>query len=373
MHEGSLLTIGRNSGSGIVTVVTSLYDASTIASPTMSSPPTGTFALTLSTPQETQSECLVQKYQQVAWNCNLSPNSALAINVTVQQGGLGANIFYASNDTTLMYGAQASSMDTDFAEFLTVKDNDSPDNGPAFYFQKYYNKTVIVPENAFDPLNRRFRRGYPVANREPITPGSKPWFCVWNNTLIEGFIYIEQPMSSSTTAPASSSATATGSSKGSSGAGTDAITAVTTFTSGVTATYTGPSGGLPAWISMHRPQATPPPGSGSSNNNKARQAPMDLWNALQPYPNLIKIEERRAPNSGSTMPPYCQQYQVLWDGHANWVADMSGNPIKVWLQEQDPSYSAYQSAGIAGSKQSITQRAPAIAGGCHCQWISGGD
>lgn len=91
----------------------------------------------------------------------------------------------------------------------------------------------------------------------------------------------------------------------------------------------------------------------------------DLWNSLQVFPYIVKLEERRLPNNPQN--PYCQQYQVLDSWSANWVADNNGNPIIVELNEQDPSFGAYESAGMADT----TKRKRTVPGGCHCQWMSG--
>jgi len=361
----------------IVTVVTSLYDASLIPTPTAGAPPTGTFALTLSTPAEIQSACLVSQNQQVAWDCDIVPNHAIAINVTMNNGSLGANIFYASTDKSLVYGAQAQDMVTPFAQFLAVRDNDAPDNGPAYYFAQTYNKVVIVPQDAFDPDEKKFKRYDYNAEVSPntIAPGSFPWFCVWNNTLLEGFIYIEKQakMSSAATSAPSLTASATSTTAAPSSPQPSSFTTTASFGPGASAVFTGASSEFASWMSVHRAQATDrASGSNSNSGNQARQAASDPWSQYARYPYSIKLEERRTPGSSSSTQAYCQQYQVLWDGHANWRPSPSDQkPIKVWLDEQDPAYAAYKSTGIAVGGRNRRRGGDVVSTGCHCQWTSG--
>jgi hypothetical protein len=322
-----------------------------------------------------QRDCLTTSSQAVAWACNLAPDGLLAINVTVVNGSLGANIFHASDDEEIVYGAQSSSMRTKFAQFLTVKDNDNPDNGPAFYFAHKYNKTVIVPENAFNPATGKFRRDYdPYATRhDAAVPGAFPWICVWNNTLLEGFIYVEKP-TTSTSLPSSTFASPTSSglstpSSQNSNTGTavtnspDSTTVTSAFSSGRPDIYSGPVSGLQGWIAAHQALATAIPSSGGGHHK--RDDPANVWSSLPKYPNVIKLEERRVPNSNNDIQPFCQQYQVLWNGHANWRPDQNGAPIKITLNEQDPSFAAYTSAVHSGNHATPS-------GGCHCQWTAGG-
>ncbi|KXS97184.1 hypothetical protein AC578_855 [Pseudocercospora eumusae] len=393
-----------------VTVVTSLYDASLIASPTSGAPTSGTFGLTLGAPQETQCDCLPQHKQQAAWSCDLSPNSALGIVVGAPPDagpGLGAQVFDASYDETIAYGAQLSSMNTSFSKFLTVQDNDAPGNGPAFYFQQFYDKVVVVPENAIAQDNqKKSARGWFVpgpkwsvpkefhVRKQLASPGDKPWFCIWNGTLLEGFIYVTQtytpPASTTTASNSSSTAPPTGSSTGSSR--TLPTSAKTTSVSGApaptstgsrtqppslvtttmalpwtTATITAPASQLDNFRSRFTAGAQKRNEYADGNENHKRAsdiAPNDFWNQLDVFPYLFKLEERRLPNNPIT--PYCQQYQILDNGKANWVGDDNGEPIIIDLDEEDPSFSAYESAGIA-SKNSKR----GIAGSCHCQWMSG--
>jgi hypothetical protein len=362
----------KQNGYPVVTVVTSLYDASLIPTPTAGAPPTGVFALTLSTPAEVQSECLVSEDERISWDCNIVPNNELAINVTMVDGSLGAHILYASDDKGIVYGAQAQSMLTPFAQFLAVKDNDLPDSGPAYYFAATYDKVVVIPEDAINATLGKFKPHFnPTLNhKDTIAPGSFPWFCVWNDTLLEGFIYIEKQSKNGLMNGVSSSPSTTQTTQASYPQ-PSYFTTTASFGPGASATFTGPYGDFPSWASAHRAQATNRSGGGVNNSgNQKRQATSDVWSQYAKYPFGIKLEERRMPGSDDSLQAYCQQYQVLWDHQANWKPTSRGDPIKVWLDEQDPTYSAYKSTGIAVGERK-QRRGDVVSSGCHCQWTSG--
>lgn len=395
-----LLTIPRNA----TVTTTLLYDASLMPSPTSGAPPMGTFSMNLGPPEEVQSDCLVDGTLSAAWDCNLAPNSKMGLVVQDIIGdgqGSGATLFYNSDDDEIAAGAQLSYMQTRFSPFLTVTDNDDKDNGLAFYFQDFYDKIVVVPETGIDlTRSKRVKRddGYtdepfvvPAAwrsRKEVLVPGDKPWFCVWNETFVEGFIYINEPSISSissttssssvsSTADPSSSSTASSSSQTTSqttsgpepasppsrtsskvSSPTDIITKTITEAS-TTAVYTGPAQGFQDWVGSEKWKASRH--QYETGPIHKRQSP-GSWESL---PYVVKIEERRLPNSPQ---PYCQQYQILDNGQANWLSE-NGGPVIVNLSEQDPSFGAYESAGTVTTKRK--RGASQMANACHCQWMSG--
>lgn len=356
----------------------------------------GTFAIVLGPAEEVQSNCLVDASVSAAWDCDLAPNSnmGLVIEDIIGDGqGSGATLFYNSDDTSIAPGAQLSYLQTRFSPFLTVTDNDAKANGLAFYFQDFYDKVVVVPEAAINLNNaQRVKRDsfspspfvVPAAwtsRKEVLLPGAKPWFCVWNQTFVEGFIYINEAIASSTIRSSTSwtSTASSSSSKSSSkttsmppwpttpasyttsshGSPTDVVTKTVTEAS-ATAIYTGPAQSFQDWAATRKMQAMRH--EDELGFMSKRQAP-GTWG---PLPYVVKIEERRLPDSPQ---PYCQQYQILDNGQANWLKGENG-PIIVQLNEQDPALSAYQTAST-GSKLRRKRDTAMIPDACHCQWISG--
>lgn len=107
------------------------------------------------------------------------------------------------NDTIgdyFAFGTQPPVLNNDQVLNLVI-DSQEPGRGPAWFFELPYNKLVILPEAALtapsSTSNRR--RHYGVKDENHLAdiqrklvaqPGDKPWFCYWNGTLLEGFIYV---------------------------------------------------------------------------------------------------------------------------------------------------------------------------------------
>jgi hypothetical protein len=193
------------------------------------------------------------------------------------------------NDTItyLPYGAQPPILKHPQALHLGM-DKYSTGKGPSWFFQAVYDKLVIVPESDLTPSNSkratnlRSRQGSEYAHQGVAQPGDYPWFCYWNNTFIEAFIYVNET-SAAGSRPSSSSYPATS----------------------TTSTY--PGGALP----------TPDP--------------------LPYYPKLVKIEERRISIGGNTIQPFCVKHYITGDGTPQTCTDASGQPVTMPLNETYPT------------------------------------
>ncbi|KAI9870060.1 MAG: hypothetical protein M1830_004732, partial [Pleopsidium flavum] len=244
-----------------------------------------------------------------------------------------------SSGGPLRYGPQRPALDEPY-NLMIMSDKDEPNRGPAFFFQQNYDKVVVVSESkmasglskrsvgdAFDLEEREYPGGW--GHGEVAQPGEKPWFCFWNSTLLEGFIYINQNSSAACLNASSSSA------------------ASSTIAS------------------------TMPQSSSLSSSSPPPPAPPS------PYPKVVKIEERRHTNNA--VEPYCQQMQVLNDGNVNSVPDSSGQPITVSLTEIEPVYQRAKKPSSANGKRRMLreesnkerlEKKDAIGGSCHCVWVS---
>lgn len=333
----------------------------------------------------------------------------------------GAFLYPGANPTgELLYGLQVSSLGTQFTSFLLVKDKDDPKSGNAFYFQTTYDKVVVLPGDALsgDVLAGNKKRDYAGGagewgvTKNAAEIGDKPWFCYWNDTSVEAFVYADKPLFTST--PSSTSATPTPApSVNYSAAAAEALnsgsgskpgwvppyatlpptqTITTSFDmSTTTYTYTGEASALPSWLHENYPEYTPEPWlryqedqddsdpssddpsdpsspsiSDAPGRHKRRGTADDVsWTSGQSvpiFPYLVKVEERRKQGAPA---PYCQQYQLLNDGTWNWIPDPENDnePITIKLEEKVPSYEAY-------SKGQQKRKRTADAGACHCQWIA---
>lgn len=270
------------------------------------------------------------------------------------------------------YGAQPPILNESTTMSL-MNAKDYLEKGPAYVFHKQFDKLVILPEDTFDNFNlRRQRRGlqnynYSKANYAPS--GDKPWFCYWNGTLLEGFIFVTQtiathdtvvkrggyneyvdststvspyvtpanypsaplilntypPDSPSMTGQSASLASSTPVSDLSSRTGASANLAASTPVSDLSSTT-----GASAILASSTPIPAPPDiselesataaivseASSPSSGTAAEEVPADdsSYDVLgeDQYPTVMKIEERR--DHDNPVEPYCQQMLVMKDG-----------------------------------------------------------
>jgi hypothetical protein len=188
--------------------MTVTFDATPLTSSPSSLPtiPTGTYALPISAPSTIQNSCILNTQMSSAWSCQI-PMTSYTITVSPLPGaqsnlnnnevnlGLGNNTFgdyYA-------YGTQPPLL-TQQQVLNLVTDSQEPGRGPAWFFELPYNKVVILPEGALQVPNSK-RDAYAERDADGHTPndfmrknvaqpGDKPWFCFWNGTLLEAFIYV---------------------------------------------------------------------------------------------------------------------------------------------------------------------------------------
>ncbi|KAK4978524.1 hypothetical protein LTR66_010540 [Elasticomyces elasticus] len=371
-----------------VTSTTALYHASQISTPTsMPTLPAGNFALDMTTPQSVQASCLTDTSQAAAWSCNIPDPVAAAISIlrpaNNPNGPASVYLYYTSENTTIRYGTQTPEFNQ-HVELMTVIDLDEPHRGPAYYFQSYYNKLVVVhPDDLHIPSTSKGKRSGssssgPLLRRGVVPVAEKPWFCYWNGTFVEGFIYATE---NSTESVGASQTIATTTTTTTTGAGSSVPTVSVSPTAGTStsnrvssatitpAAATTTSASLPLTSSFTTtfsardngdPHLHSAPSSWVNRRNTLEERDADDLPTSGGIPYIVKIEERRVPNS--VVQPYCVQMQVLENGYAGVVSDQHG-PIQFKLKESDPSFAAYEARE---SSKRRSKRDPA--GGCHCQW-----
>lgn len=282
-----------------------------------------------------------------------------------------------------------------------MKDKDSPSLGPALFFWDYYDKIVIVPENSFSSHSKRhlseseiFERGMDWAEGSVAVAGAKPWFCVWNATVIEVFIYMQQNTTEAQAAAAASTSAAAVSLT--TVYSTTVYSTSTTVSSGSTSTTSqssiaGYGGGAaqstsnPYGIDQeydnsndnsnpnpHDSSSPSPPGPDDPHHN--RRGVSNDPNINPTYPRVVKVEEKR--KSSNAISPYCQQYQVLNDGTAGPLMDDDGNPIMEYLAEMEPSppssrrHSRRWENDFGAGFWALRRRGTIDNSNCCCEWIS---
>ena len=260
----------------------------------------------------------------------------------------------ADPEGRLQYGAQPPELDHQ-SPLVLMEYKDDPTKGPAYIFGQIYNKTVILKgtdlpgglppkrslferwslnEEVTDKPSRLHERDDSTwGSHSIVQPPDHPWYCFWNGTILEGFIFITQPANYSA-----------------SGSTTSSYPAVT-------------SGAYP------QVKNGPPP---------KRQAPPSL---LQ-YPKMIKIEERRP--QYNCVQPYCQQMQIHDTGQLSPLRSETNEFIIVNLTESEPPFqhqdqevsgdegghpAPWVSAGGLPRRRSHTKRQHHNS--CQCEWTSG--
>lgn len=229
----------------------------------------------------------------------------------------------SNNPKPYRYGAQPPQFNGS-SNVAIMQDIDEPNRGPAYFIQQPFDKLVILKETDFSVMNskRWFNAEHEYAelnerdDEEYAQASQKPWFCFWNGTLLEVFIFVSQDSvdSSTSTTPG--------------------------FPQGVPATPTAAFG-------LSIPSVPTP-----------RHWPRRDMPSL--YPKVVKLEERR--NSANEITPYCQQMQIMDDGTASLVGE------KQELNETEPSATGIRRRGWLG-RLSLNKRDTGLKG-CQCNWVS---
>ena len=317
--------------------VTVTFDAEPVSTTPSNLPTlaTGSYTVPLKNPGGSSSDCLKNPAQQSAWACADGPSVSLEIisnGIDMPQINILSEL---GTDGQIHYGPQPPQLSQP-ANLTIMNDKNDRGQGPAYFFQQHYNKTVILRSEEFDAgsykrwstrdieaaeSRAKQGRGF-VAKNKIAQPSDKPWYCFWNETVLEGFIYARQPNGHA--------------------------------------------------IQTSAPLASAPTPFGTSNPSSATSGQMPKRQATGlPCPKRVKLEERRT-NLSPT--PYCQQMQILNTGNAV-PADP---PVSQTLVEDEPAKQNRLLDDDDDSGQSRTTNGPirksvrnmeSTPGACECQWV----
>ncbi|KAF1978382.1 hypothetical protein BU23DRAFT_449886 [Bimuria novae-zelandiae CBS 107.79] len=328
-----------------------LFGATPISTPSSLAPlPTGQFSLPLGFAQESSPGCLLVGNQYAAWSCKMSFAPLQVVVNSTSEGYQASLQAWVAPDGSIQYGLQAPVVPP--APLQLVTDLDYKGYGPAWHFSSRYDKVVVLQRDEFIAGQGLRKRTDPSFRyRFQVQPGDNPWYCVWNSTYIEGYIYVTDnstaaTMTNTTPIPDASEEP---------------------FASLMTATPTLP-------ISTPEfPSTTPPP----TRRTLYHRQDGPNFRFPYPYPRIVKIEERRLPGAPQ---PYCQKMQLLDNGQIAPASDSNGGSVLVYLQESDPHMSDFFGAppgppSASPSDPTKKRRSQQIAGrgdpsdACHCQWM----
>ena len=355
-----------------------MIDASAIATPTNVPPfPTGHFSLPLGNPQETNQNCLADPSQLKAWACIMQP-SPLFIDTNLAAHGTALAQIYPqpSQGSSISYGPQPPAL-VPFKILEYVTDLEDPQYGPALHFQTVYNKTVILDPGSLSSSSKKRRQapgpGAPPGGafrhrKNTVQAGDQPWFCFWNGTFIEGFIYVRKDIPDNPNTSGASSTTSNGSPQSSTYNSNNQSSHTPTSTTFKTSAITDIAGSFTTSVTSTpsaRRQARDNHNvnddddnnnhNGNNGNNgkngsngKDNDGPKGMHNNdaenTQQFPLVMKLAERRL--RSVAIAPYCQKMVVDSMGGVTPYLQ-NGAPVKVYLYEVDPSNGAFESAAAS--------------------------
>lgn len=261
----------------------------------------------------------------------------------------------------IRYGAQPPVLHGSPVILSLNSDSSTPMRGPAWSFQQTYTKVVIVrqqdlpgpsasskrsflrrwfsDDDGFDDSASLFERDSLFTDSQWAKAGERPWYCYWNGTELEGFIFVTQKADDDAT---------------------------------ISASY-------PTAASTNAAMRAAP--SATYQGRVKRQAPPS-----QPaFPNVLKVEERRS--IYNPVQPYCQQMQVLYNQQLGFTVPGQDAPLTIQLTETEAPFQQKQQLPQDGGAVTATmsaapsslprrefyeKRAPnPNAPSCHCQWVTG--
>ncbi|KAL4780225.1 hypothetical protein BJX76DRAFT_55290 [Aspergillus varians] len=302
------------------TTITTTVPPRTDATPLSGTPynvppiPTGKYAIP-ATPKNQSKFCIQDQDQTPSWGCY----SQKPIPIEVGSDDDDTKIDFNSNPLpkTLTYGAQAPFFTQPSIPLDLVMDTTDLSLGPALSFFTFFDKLVVVPEDTFSSSDVEKRTvseeevfaGVYHRKRESDV-GDRPWFCWWNSTALEFFLYINQTTKESR-------------------------------------------------YSLS--------GSSSSNDSSTDDADNKVYttdslskrsdSSLSNYPRRIKMDEKR--DNAEAHAPYCQQMQVMKDGSIETVS-----PETIGISVNEPTATTtVQGSGSATQTYTAKAQYQSI---CYC-------
>lgn len=340
------------------TTVTATYDALSLSSVPTNIPalPTGTYSLSIATPTISQQSCLDTSSLYVAWSCALPPNS-VDVSISTLYGSSKTpryKIMMAPNNDLPMsytYGTQPPVIPSE-QNLILVNDTQHPQWGPAWYFEVVYDKLVVVAEEDLPPPPNEKRNDIDIRNYErddlsrkgTLQTNDKPWFCYWNNTVLETFIYINKTSNSGDQEASASAASASMATS----------TSVAQGSAGYHIHSSASNGILPS-------QTTTAPSAATSSINT-------VPGMLDGYPKVVKLEERRIPAAGAIL-PYCVKMKINSDGSASPYRDPDNNGLQdvLYLDETEPSEPAPPVKRSLPGTELMDRQVLRL---CQCVWLA---
>ncbi|KAJ2984450.1 hypothetical protein NUW58_g6051 [Xylaria curta] len=311
----------------------------------------GPFSLPLFNPRF-MNTCFKDPSQGRAWSCEATM-SQLTMSIRRRQNApdiaayaldFTFNHSYTQDSFVYTYGVQPPSLIDQ--QLQLVNDTFERSRGPAWAFAIPYNKTIVLPEeylmvsntssssSSSSKAQRRMAFPFDFKRKGLAQSGEKPWICTWPGTLLEVFIYAGQnssfkfPIPSSSSTSTSSSPLPTESSSG--------AQSVTAYRRDAPFDYSW----LHSYYVTKAPTTTSTTPSTTSTTTQTSTEKPDYFRhppmpppLYPPYPNVIKVEERRNPEIEGPV-PVCRQVEIIDKGiEARPVRNDKGEPVEIHIAE----------------------------------------
>ncbi|EEQ83842.1 uncharacterized protein BDCG_00647 [Blastomyces dermatitidis ER-3] len=273
----SALGGGRPTSVFVTVTATTMLDAAHLTTtPTLLPIPTGQFQIPAASLHRSPNNCVNADELSKSWQC--MRKGAFSCNLSeAPDGSKSLHLQPYERGGQFVYGAQPPVLEETNFDLKLMLDKTEPELGPALFFFTPFDKLVILHEDDFPTASGQAVDGTVFRHRAETTPpvlskpSDRPYFCWWNSTYLELFIYVNHPTSKFLTTTGQYTSTQTS----------------TTFTTA----------------------AVPP----ALDVRGLRSILLETPNGMpQEYPRMIKLEEKRSSTDG--IPPYCEQMQVMDDG-----------------------------------------------------------
>jgi hypothetical protein len=148
----------------------------------------GPFAVPVQVPQQQMSTCLARTNESVAWQC--ASDTTFQLNILPSPKDFNITMItlgsVPSTNGTIYHGHQApdiSPVALSLLNGVASADND----GSTYYFRSTYNRVVLLKENDLTPDDKP--RSQPVMRHPTFLSGETLWRCIFNESVVEGYIY----------------------------------------------------------------------------------------------------------------------------------------------------------------------------------------
>ncbi|KIW23830.1 uncharacterized protein PV07_11999 [Cladophialophora immunda] len=329
--------------------------------PSTPSCPTGHYTIPLNQTQEIDS-CVVDDEYSHTWEC--LDFALLGINF-FSNGPNFSVVFddYSVRPQLFKYGPQPPDFNGTSFGLQPYMDKEDDQLGVALFFSVLFDKLIIVPADQLSPEPGSMKRsvsGPELAERgmggywgvNYLSVGDKPWYCFWNSSVSEFWVFLDQNMDDAYETYSSSSTITSASSR-------------PTSAGPLSASYSGPGYGTgptttPASATTPYPSEPTDDDDYWPGTKVKRQATV----GSPDFPKLVKMVEKRKPDNN--VQPYCQQMQVL----NNWQIMPIPNVPTICIEESD--YSAPTSG--PSKRMVMPRRSPnsveQLGSNCICEWFS---